>query len=635
MDDNLHMRVPSDNLKTNYFRMKRAFSILIFVVLAQLCLATGNRMLPEVPWKAIVEMTKYSPNSRWEDNISVKLLGNCTHQDSAMVINAIETLNGLTETIKLNLTSDDWGTLQVFFIDSTNCLKYQKLFNLYNNTNYGYTYTNKLSTPTSPGLIAHYSLALQLPLVPDSVKQNFITNRLAFCLFPVYWNNDEGFKNGGYEGPASIFLAATTVEMHPYYSELIDFDRKVIKAVYASNYTELLPIAKKQFKKFRLPRWVDHNSISLLIFPFVLVLFLFVGLFILLYRKFFVHIKNKLLQFNVISVLALLTIGSLMSLTSTATFMLIYPYAYPFYWKHFFQALLSAIIIGLPAVNIFRLIEIAIHRKTQHKYIKTLLLFLSTSLIPSGTLLSIAYISFRKDLDNEGIQAMIIVFLVFVVIGIIRALISFFILKEKELKIENELKLSALRELKTKAELNALHSKINPHFLYNSLNSIAGLAKTDANKTEHMALSLSKLFRYSINKEQSDWSTLAEEMEMVNVYLDIEKVRFDERLEFTIDLPNELKTLKIPRFIIQPLVENSIKHGVSQLIGKGKIAVTARQDAQWLEIRVHDNGPNFPTEMAPGFGLQSIYDKLEIMYPNRFELHFVNSPQKQVVIKLK
>lgn len=614
--------------------MKRAFAILIFVVLIQLCLASENSMLPEEPWRAIVEMTKYSPNNHWEDNISVKLLGNCNQQDSLMVLNAIEKMNGLTETVKLSLTPNDWGNLKIYFVDSTNRENYQGLFLMQAKDTHSYTFTTKMSTPEKPDLIAHFSLALQLQTVPDSAKQNFITSRLAHAMFPVFWSNDEGFKNGGYEGPASIFLSCRPVEMFPYYSKLIDFDREVIKAVYSSNYAELLPIAKKQFAKFKLPRWVDHNSVALLVFPFVLVLFLFIGLFILLYRKFFVHIKNKLLQFNIISALALLTIAGLMSLASTATFMLISPYAFPFYWKNFSQALLLSIIIGLPAVNIFRMIEIAINRKTQHKYLKTLLLFLSTSLIPSGTLFTIVYLNFKKDLDDEGIQAMIIVFLVFIVIGIIRALISFFILKEKEIKIENEVKMANLRELKTKAELNALHSKINPHFLYNSLNSIAGLAKNDADKTEHMALSLSKLFRYSINKEQSDWSTLAEELEMVKVYLDIEKVRFDDRLDYYIDLPTELEMVQIPQFLIQPLAENALKHGISKLVDNGIVKISIREIDTWLEINVADNGPDFPNELNPGFGLQSIYDKLEILFPDKFEMHFLNSPDKHIQIKL-
>jgi two-component system LytT family sensor kinase len=149
-----------------------------------------------------------------------------------------------------------------------------------------------------------------------------------------------------------------------------------------------------------------------------------------------------------------------------------------------------------------------------------------------------------------------------------------------------------------------------------------------------MSLSLSKLFRYSINKEQSDWSTLAEELKMVNIYLDIEKVRFENRLEFSIDMTDDLKEVEVPRFLIQPLVENAVKHGVSKRVEQGVVKVSVRKSDEWLEISVADNGPDFPDELDPGFGLQSIYDKLEIMYPGGFELHFLKSPDKQILIKL-
>jgi sensor histidine kinase YesM len=546
--------------------MKRAFTILFFFVLSHLSMAKENSKLPEEPWKAIVEMTKYQTNSRWEDNISVKLMGNYSQQDSLMVESAIKMLNELTGTIKLQMTSDDWGNLEIFFIDSTNRLIYQNLFNIQAKDTDGYSITSKYSTPDHPGLIAHFELAFQLPMVPDSARQYFITNQLAFSLFPVRWFNNEGFNNGIYKGPVSIFLSYTTEGMSPYYSDLISFDREIIKAIYNSNFEELLPMAKMQFGKFQLPRWVDHNSVAILVFPFILILFLLVGAFVLLYKKLFARIKNKVLQFNVIAILALLSIATLMSFTSMASFLLIEPYTFSFNSKSLSLSLLISIIVGLPAVNIFRLIEIAINRKAQHKFLNTLLLFLSTSLIPSGILLAIIYSTTKERINSDVINTMIFIFLGFVFIGILRALISFFILKEKELRIENEVKLASLRELKTKAELNALHSRVNPHFLYNALNSITGLAKIDAEKTEHMALSLSKLFRYSINKEQSDWSTLYEELEMVKIYLDIEKVRFEDRLDFRVDLPDELGAVKIPRFIIQPLVENAIKHGISKLV---------------------------------------------------------------------
>jgi len=450
------------------------------------------------------------------------------------------------------------------------------------------------------------------------------------------------FKNGRkvYKRPNSIFNIVSSTQVSnkwikyepPFNSELSQFDRQLIKTVYATNFSKLLPIAKKQFIQF--PDWLRNNSRKIMIFPLVLALFLFTGLLIIFYKKLGMKIQNKLLLFNIIGTLSLLGTGILMSFGYVIAEKLKDSYFSFFNVIDFVGGLLILLILGLPAINGIRLVERAIHRKTQHKYFKVLLLFLSTSLIPSVTLFSIAYFTFKDDIDKDGIKAFLIVFLVIIGIASIRALISFFFLKEKEIKIETEVKLAHLRELKTKAELNALHSKINPHFLYNALNSIAGLAKIDSEKTEHMTLSLSKLFRYSINKGQSDWSTLAEEMEMVKIYLEIEKVRFDDRLEFTIELPDLLKSAKVPRFIIQPLVENAIKHGISKSITKGFVKISMRKEVKWMEIKVSDNGPDFPKELAPGFGLQSIYDKLEILYPNRFELYFVNSPDKHILIRL-
>lgn len=609
-------------------------TILTILLLVSVLVGFSNKQvqLPEEPWKAIVEMTKYSPNNRWEDYISVKLFGNFTNQDSVMVVNAIETLNGLTETVKFNLTSEELGNLKIHFIDSTNRANYQGIFILKTESSYKYFFSYKADTPKNSGFLDNFEIGIKLSAVPDSAKQNFLTNLMAHAMFPYYWQNDLGLVNGKYVGQSSIFVSFQQ-DKNPLFSEMNTFDKKIIQAVYSDDFKRLFPIAKKQFGKFEFSEWMRRYSPQVLIFPFVLTVFLLVGFLMFLYRRLFSRIHNNWLKFNVISISALPLLGILISLYFT-TAMTIKDYSSLFNFHNFFVGMLMTTLLGLPAVNLIRLIETIIHRKTQQKYFKVLLLFLSTSLLPSGTLISIAYFSFKKNLNDEGIHAMILIFLTFVFIGIIRALISFFILKEKEIKIENEVKLANLRELKTKAELNALHSKINPHFLYNALNSIAGLAKTDANKTEHMALSLSKLFRYSINKEQSDWSTLEEELEMVRIYLDIEKVRFDDRLEFSINLPPELRLAQVPRFLIQPLVENSVKHGISKLTEKGQIQISIVQNGKYTEIGVSDNGPDFPTDLVPGFGLQSIYDKLEILYPNRFELHFVHSPNKQILIKL-
>ena len=294
-----------------------------------------------------------------------------------------------------------------------------------------------------------------------------------------------------------------------------------------------------------------------------------------------------------------------------------------------------SLLIGLITFNLIRFVEIYIHKNTELLGLKIVLIFLSTGLIPYFGLLTMYRFVLNGKFTKGDIEIFSYVFLAMIIIAGFRTIISYFFFKEKDLILESETKLSKLRELKTKAELNALHSRINPHFLYNSLNSIAGLAHTNADQTEHMALSLSKLFRYSINKEKSDWTTFREEIEMVKIYLDVEKVRFADRLVYSIEIADELNETKIPRFIIQPLAENAVKHGISKSIEGGEIKIKVQKEKKDILITVADSGKEFPRDLTPGFGLQSIYDKLEILYGDKFELSFTNSPEKQVSLKLK
>lgn len=614
--------------------MKSKLTLLFLLFFSlNFCFAGEVERLPEEPWRAIVFMEKNAPDIRWKGDISIKLFGSYNKTDSLMIENSIKVLNELSETVKLSISTHERGNLEIIFMDSTNEKAYESVISSASDQAFSWNYNSN-----EKKVISHLNLALHRALVPENCRQNFLTNTLVFAMYPKFLSSNYIFKNGREirKRPISIFLSIIDKGIEPFYLEFSPFDRQLIKTVYTTNFKELLPVAKKKF--YLLPSWVNDNAKILMVFPFVLALFLFAGLIILFYKKLGVKIGNKLLQFNVVSVLALLAVGILTSLYYVTADKLEDPYFSFFQIIDIAGVILILLILGLPALNVIRLIELAIHRKTEHKYLKVLLLFLSTSLIPSVTLFSVFYLVYYfitpEILEKESINILSIVFLIFVIIGIIRALISFFILKEKEIKVETEVKIANLRELKTKAELNALHSRINPHFLYNSLNSIAGLAHDDADKTEHMALSLSKLFRYSINKDQSDWTTFKEELEMVKIYLDVEKVRFDDRLNYSVELPSELENYKIPRFIIQPLVENAVKHGLSKSVESGQIKVVVTQEGSKVFIAVSDDGPAFPNDLAPGFGIQSIYDKLEILYKNKFEMNFINSPQKQVLIRL-
>lgn len=201
---------------------------------------------------------------------------------------------------------------------------------------------------------------------------------------------------------------------------------------------------------------------------------------------------------------------------------------------------------------------------------------------------------------------------------------------------EQEFQLLNLEQLKTRAELDALQAKINPHFLYNALNSIASLVHDDPDKAEEMTLLLSKLFRYSTGRDGELFASLADELEMVRTYLQVEKVRFGKRLTFTVDISNDaLTSLPLPQFLLQPIVENAIKHGIAKRAESGRIDVRIYEKADYLHLCVHDNGPAFPDDMGGGYGLRSIQDKLSLLYGDDASVEFQNFPLKQVLISIR
>ncbi|MBD0836638.1 sensor histidine kinase [Aestuariibaculum suncheonense] len=199
---------------------------------------------------------------------------------------------------------------------------------------------------------------------------------------------------------------------------------------------------------------------------------------------------------------------------------------------------------------------------------------------------------------------------------------------------KKDIELSKMKALKAQAEVASLNARINPHFLYNSLNSIVGLVRSNPEKTEQMALSLSDLFRYNINRNNTLSSTIKEEIEAVRAYLQIEQIRFGDRMKFSIEVDESIEQFEIPRNIIQPLVENAIKHGVSKIKHEGIIKVKIQKNNEVVEISVSDNGPDFPEGVITGYGLQSINDILKLSYEGEGELHWENEPAKRIWITI-
>lgn len=293
-----------------------------------------------------------------------------------------------------------------------------------------------------------------------------------------------------------------------------------------------------------------------------------------------------------------------------------------------FQLVLSLLIAPLISFKLWGLEKISIKGNESFSY--QLILKVSYTFISFSVPILLL---FMIESDREGLFEFLFPYLLFVLgLSIGRGLLLYLSHFSASLVKEKDIELSRLREAKSEAEVKALQSQINPHFLYNALNSIASLAHTDADKTEKMALSLSDLFRHSINRKGEKVNTLGDELSLVHNYLEIEQIRFGDRLDFSIDVDDDLLKVEIPMFVLQPLVENAIKHGISKIEDKGKIVLKVDRKDKGILISIQDNGPDFPEGLLSGHGLQTVYDLLRFSYGDKAEMSWRNEPQKEITI---
>ncbi|WP_117235913.1 sensor histidine kinase [Vibrio maerlii] len=167
------------------------------------------------------------------------------------------------------------------------------------------------------------------------------------------------------------------------------------------------------------------------------------------------------------------------------------------------------------------------------------------------------------------------------------------------------------QSLLAQSEIKLLHAQVNPHFLFNALNTISAITRKDPDKARELIQKLSQFFRSNL-KQNINVVTLKEELEHVDSYLSIEKARFTDRLNVVIDIAPELLDTKLPSFTLQPLVENAIKHGISHLIEGGLIRVTSTRLAQGYEIMVEDNAGLYqePEQSHSGLGMEIVDRRL-------------------------
>ena len=181
-----------------------------------------------------------------------------------------------------------------------------------------------------------------------------------------------------------------------------------------------------------------------------------------------------------------------------------------------------------------------------------------------------------------------------------------------------------LNEELSRAQLAALRRQMEPHFMFNALNSIAGLVRDRRNdEAVSMIVGLSEFLRRASENSHRSQVTLAEEVEYLQRYVDIQKVRFGERLRVSVDIPADLLDAQVPNLLLQPLVENAIKHGIATRVVGGNVRVTgARRDSS-VYLSVYNDGPSFPDDWqtnGAGVGLANLRTRLQILHGDASEL---------------
>ncbi len=200
-------------------------------------------------------------------------------------------------------------------------------------------------------------------------------------------------------------------------------------------------------------------------------------------------------------------------------------------------------------------------------------------------------------------------------------------------------------QLVTKAELDALQAQINPHFFFNTLNTIIMYSRTNPNRARRLLIRLADFFRQAL-KQQGNFIAIKEEMDFVNTYLVLEKARFGPKLRIITEIQEELLEEQIPRLTLQPLVENAVKHGITPKLGPGVIKISAYRDGPEMVLVVKDDGVGISPErmglvLLPGYGsgngvgLSNVHERLKGLYGENYGLKVQSTPNQGTTITMR
>ncbi|KNZ69812.1 signal transduction histidine kinase LytS [Thermincola ferriacetica] len=200
-------------------------------------------------------------------------------------------------------------------------------------------------------------------------------------------------------------------------------------------------------------------------------------------------------------------------------------------------------------------------------------------------------------------------------------------------------------QLVTRAELQALHAQINPHFLFNTLNTIIMFSRTNPETARRLLIRLANFFRQTL-KKHGHFNTLREELEYINTYLVLEKARFREKLRIIRDIDPDLMDYQVPVLTLQPLVENAVKHGITPKVGPGAVNISVKKAGEELRITIKDDGVGIPEDkldkvLIPGYGkgngvgLSNVNERLKSLFGEEYMLTITSKENVGTTISLR
>lgn len=302
--------------------------------------------------------------------------------------------------------------------------------------------------------------------------------------------------------------------------------------------------------------------------------------------------------------------------------------------KQLIYSLITAFVLGLVFSHIYRAIILK-YNWLGLSIVKIIPRFVFGSLFMSA-LFELFYIGITHLLFGSVIEWNIMVqeMVSWIILFILWSLIYFFYHFFKNYKTE-EIKNLKWEALKNEIELNKLKSQLNPHFMFNSMNTIRALIDENPKKAKLAVTQFSNILRSNLLMGRQKLIPLEQEIKLVNDYLAVESYRYEERLRFEIEIDPSTTGIMVPPLMIQTLVENGIKHGISKLPSGGEINVTTKLTEKGLEIRIINSGQYISDKISTtGFGLANTKERLQLLFGKRAKMNITNFNEYQVLTEI-